>query len=318
MSAHTPVPPLSVVVVSFSGGPHIRRCLEALRQQVNVDKVEIVVPYDDRRREISGLCQQYPGIRCLPVAGRRTYAELRAYGVQMAQGGIIALTEDHCIPDREWCARILEAHARPYAAIGGVVEKETPDTALNWALYLADYVRYMRPMTEGVRRHLSDCNVSYKRSALEAIAEAWRDEFHEPIVHAALQARGESLWLSARIAVRQQRNIHLRDAVRERYSFGRLFGSGRVPNTSTLRRLLYAGCTALLPPLLVARVAGQVFRKRRCVGAFVHALPALVLLNTVWACGECIGYLTGRPGASLTPQGERVKAQSSSDKVGAT
>jgi hypothetical protein len=300
--------PLSVVVVIFVGGPYVLRCLNALRHQVDVYNVEIVVPCDDRVTGIVEMKEDFPNVRFLHVRGHYTYAELRALGVQETHGPIVVLIEDHCIPDREWCYRILEAHAQPYAAIGGVVDKTEPDTALNWALYLADYIRYMPPKVEGPVSHLTDCNVSYKRSALGAIADFWRDEFHEPIVHTALQLAGETLWLSPRIVVHQQRSMRLRDAIEDRYRFGRLFGAGRLPASCSLftavslRRLIYAACSIFLPLILLGRVARHVFRTRRCAGAFVRALPALVLLNTAWAWGEFVGYVTRHPDTSLTPQ----------------
>ena len=165
-----------------------------------------------------------------------------------------------------------------------------------------DYVRYMRPMREGLARQLTDCNVSYMRPALEAIAAVWHREFHEAAVHGALQAGGASLWLAPSVVVHQQRCVRLWEAIRDRYIFGRLFGSGRAQTISVLWRLIYAGCAVLLPALLVGRVAGQVVHKRRCIGVFVRALPAVMLLSMVWACGEFVGYLTGRPNTSLTPQ----------------
>src|SRR5262245_38596777 len=186
-------PSLSVVVVVLGGRSYIPRCLNALISQTTVQEAEIIVPCDHRTENVPELQKQFPAVRFLPIEGHRTYAELRTIGVQQAHGGIIALTEDHCIPNPDWCAQILQAHSGPHVAIGGVVDKEEPDTALNWALYLADYVRYASPTRERLASQLTDCNVSYKRLALEEIGSAWHDEFHEPIVHAVLRDRGQSL-----------------------------------------------------------------------------------------------------------------------------
>jgi len=294
-------PELTVVVVIVGGRNYLVRCLTGLARQVSVPCLEVIVPCDEGFSDLSALCAEFPRVKFLSVEGHRTYAELRALGVQKARGAIVALTEDHCIPDLDWCGRILEAHAGPHAAVGGAVEKGQPDTTLNWAVYLCDFSRYMNPVPEGPAPYLTDCNVSYKRAALSSIAQVWIDEFHETSVNWALQARGESLWLSPRIIVHQQRSLRFGSAVRERYAFGRLFASTRVSATTLLRRALYAGSSFLLPALLLGRVAGNVFRKRRCVAEFVRTLPTLMFMTTVWAWGEFVGYLTGRPGASLTP-----------------
>ena len=307
-------PVLTVVVVILGGRNYLVRCLTALAQQVGVPNLEIIVPCDESFGDLSALCAEFPRVKFLSVKGHRTYAELRALGVQKACGAIVALTEDHCTPDHDWCARILEAHAGPHAAVGGAVEKRQPDTILNWAVYLCDFSRYMNPVQEGPACYLTDCNVSYKRAALASIAHVWTDEFHETSVNWALQAQGESLWLSPRIIVHQQRTLRFRAAVRERYVFGRLFASTRVSATTWLRRALYAGSSFLLPPLLLGRVAGNVLRKRRCVGEFIRSLPALMLMTTAWAWGEFVGYLTGRPGTSLMSGMRRAGARPHSGK----
>lgn len=292
---------LSVVVVVLVGRRTLARCLTALAPQADRAGVEIIVPYDDRFSELLDLQSEFAQVRFVRAGGRHTYAELRTLAIQQARGDIVALTEDHCTAAPDWCARIVEVHAGPHAAVGGAVET-APDTALNWALYLCDYSRYMNPLPEGPAQGLSDCNVSYKRAALDRIAPVWAREFHENLVHGALAADGESLWFSPRIMVDQQRSVTLGAVVRDRYSFGRLFGSGRVATLPATRRALYAGGCLLLPPLLVARVAGNVLRARRCVGPFVRALPAICLLASVWAWGEFMGYVTGRAQSNLTPE----------------
>ncbi len=289
-----PVPnPLSVVVIVLGGPGNLARCLEALCSRQTQTPLEVIVPVDERHWELLQLADQYSSVRFLSVSGRRTFAELRSFGCRAAAGEIIALTEDHCIPAPDWCEQIVRAHAASHAVVGGAVEKRPGDTALNWGLYLCDYGRYMNPIPEGPAHSATDCNVSYKRKALEAIAPTWAVEFHENLVHGELQARGERLWCSPRVVVEQQRSVSLGAALWDRYAFGRLFGSTRAGNLSPGRRLL-AAVAPLLPALLIARVAGHVVRARRHGWQFLRALPALVALTTAWALGECLGYLTAR------------------------
>ena len=104
--------------------------------------------------------------------------------------------------------------------MGGAIEKgfpvgRTDDTALNWALYLTDYSRYMPPMPAGATHALSDCNVSYKRSALERVRGAWLEEFHENVVNGALAESGQTLWFDPELLVYEQRPLDLRRALRD-------------------------------------------------------------------------------------------------------
>ena len=282
--------------MTVDSADRLRSCLEAIQQQ---NGAEILVPWDGSLA-IPLLQQQFPQVLFLPVGPRKlTYAQLRARGVAQSAGDIVAVTEDHCTPSSDWCRQILEAHRQSHAAIGGAVEKQTPDTVLSWAFYLADYLRYLDPR-EGPAASLTDGNVTYKRAALMEIRDAWEVEFHENLVHAALRMRGHSLWLSPRIVVRQKRKMTLRDAVRDRYAFGRLFGSTRVEGMRLPGRLRLTLLCVVLPPLLLMRVAAHVLRTRRYIAASLRALPALVLISTVWAWGEFVGYLTMRPGQSLS------------------
>lgn len=302
-SASSTAPELSVVVVSLTKRrDYLIRCLTALTQLPGGSTPEIIVPCDESVGDLRMIREEFPDVRFISVDGERTYAELRTIGVREAHGRIVALTEDHCIVDSEWLVQILRAHQAPDAAIGGAVEKMRPDTALNWALYLADYLRYMNPQPEGTTNNLTDCNVTYKRTALDAIADTWADEFHEPVVHAALQSSGQSLWLDPKIVVYQQRDVDLRVAVRDRYAFGRLFASTRAIDFSRAQRFLYCLLSLALPAVLVGRVAIHILRKRRCVAEFLRSLPYLVLVSTVWAGGEFLGYVTGRAEASLTAE----------------
>lgn len=289
----------SVVVVVLEGVGRLEHCLGALLSQEHAPSMEILIPWDGTHGSSQLVASRFPQAQFLPVSGgRRTYAELRAIGVQAARGAIIAITEDHCAPRPDWCAQILAAHQAGHAGIGGAVEKETPDRALNWSFYFADYLRYLDP-PDGPSVHLTDCNVTYKRAALEAIAGVWRREFHENQVHEALLARGESLWLSPRIVVRQKRDLTLSAALWDRYAFGRLFAATRVEGTSFSRRLTLLAASLVLPVLLVARIASHIRRTRRYRAEFLRALPLVLLISATWAFGELLGYLTGTPEKTL-------------------
>ena len=292
---------LSVIVIILEGGASLHRCLQELERQGKELKIEIIVPCDESHNNLETFRKEFSCVDFLKVDGKRTYAELRAIGVQSSRGLIVAVTEDQCRPHPEWCKEILQSHQQTYAAVGGPVEKDIPDAILSWAFFFVDYVRYMNPMPEGPSNHLTDCNVSYKRNALETIRDVWKREFHEPEVHHALQGRKYILWLSPRMIVYQSRHFHLGEALKDRLNFGRLFGSGRAQSFSMIFRVVYAIAALMLPPLTVGRVAQNVFRKKRCIPEFFWALPIVMLLNCVWAIGEFLGYLTGRSASSLTP-----------------
>jgi hypothetical protein len=211
----------------------------------------------------------------------------------MARGEIIALLEDSTIPDPDWCDRVLAAHRLPHAVIGGCVEYDG-QSVLGWAVYLQDFGRYQRPLAEGPARYLTDINVSYKRQALLAVRDVWRDRYSEATVHWALRREGGTLWQRPEIVVRQDRGSpSLRRTLLERYCWGRLFGSVRARELSILGRLFYVTLSPALPLVLVLRVAKKTLATRQR-DRFLPALPRLLLLISAWCLGEFMGNLTGR------------------------
>ena len=307
LSAPMIQPVLSIGVLPFSDTVALTRCLDALHAQKSVGKLEILVPFSAGAADIAGLAEHYPETIFIPVPGARTPAELRARAVAIASAEIVALIEDHCVPNHDWCTRILAAHSKhsePFAGVGGAVEKGLPahgrnDTALNWAVYMTDYSRYMNPLTDGPIAEISDTNSSYKKRELVEILSVWKAEFHENVVNEALRQRGRLLWFAPDVIVNEQRSLTLRAALRDRYAFGRLFASTRVDYSTTGRRIVLAAASCAMPPVLVLRVARTLLQRRKHRAQFVRSLPQLLLVTSAWMAGEMMGYLTARPENSL-------------------
>lgn len=283
---------------------HLEATLDALARQIDPPPMEILVPHLPRVEGLERLRERYPAVRFIPVADLKTYDgrpgsrehhdELRARGIAAAGGEIVALLEDHGRPETRWCARLAEAHRGGWAGAGGAIENGV-DRPLNWAVYFSDFAFYMNPVPAGESRTISDANASYKRAALESVRPVWEARFNQVEVNAALLAKGERLLLSPDIVVFQHRlNLRLGAALQERYVWGRSFAAARCRNAAPPRRALYALFTPALPALLVARMAVQVLRKGRGRGAFLRALPLILLLAGAWSLGELEGYRTER------------------------
>src|SRR5690242_18055648 len=157
-------PVLSVVVATVSDTTerpdtrHLEPCLEALLEQENAPPTEIIVPYHPAVSGIDALRRKYPAVRFLEISHLRTYTgrggsrehhdELRACGLGIATGSIVALIEDHGIPAPDWSAHLVEAHKGRFAAVGGAIENGI-DRPLNWAVYFCDFLRYQTPLPTG-------------------------------------------------------------------------------------------------------------------------------------------------------------------------
>jgi hypothetical protein len=224
-------------------------------------------------------------------------------GVRHARGRIIAITVDHCTPDTDWCSRVIKAHERPFAAVGGALEKgNQPDTLSNWAVHLYDYCnygRYLAPFSEGPTQNISDCNASYKSEILGGTVALWKEKFDVALLHQELVARGETLWLSPDLVVYQNRDIDYRRALRVSFQRGRAFASARMAIADSRRRLFRFLLTPVLPLILLKRFATNVFTKRSRISIGVRTMPFVALLSVLWSLGEFVSYLSGEKNMTL-------------------
>ena len=269
--------------------------------------MEIVVPHHCEVEGIAALQQKYTSVKFLRVAGLKTFRtegrnrehhdELRKHGILAARGRIVAFLEDNEDPHPHWCACMVQAHAAGIAAVGGAIE-HGEDSALNWAVYLCDFGRYQPPFEERDSNAVSDANVSYKRSALEAIEPVWRDTYYEPAVHQALLAAGYRIVLTPKAVVYQRRGrLCWTDALAERFIWGRSYGANQRRHRLQRRAVSYLLGFPLVPGVLLYRIARNVFRNGHAIGAYVKSLPATVLLVLSWSAGEFVGYWTAQTNA---------------------
>jgi hypothetical protein len=289
---------LSVVVVTVYNLNHLSECLSSLMKQPGIPDAEIIAVYDDRVNCPKQFRENFVSVIFHRVRGIQTQERMRAVGACLATGDIIALTVDHCIPDKHWCQRIVEAHAGPYAGVGGGFEIGTqPRTLINLAVHFYDYCNYgyfHSPVKRGPAKYLSDANVSYKREALLTVVDKWKESFHVPFVNEELLARGGTLWLSPDIVVYQNRDISFGRAMEVAYLRGRVFGSKRVSGASSVKKIFYIVSSALLPVLLLGRFTRNILFKRSQLAAIAKASPYIVLLSLIWSTGEFMGYISGR------------------------
>jgi hypothetical protein len=269
--------------------------------------MQVIVPVDRSMKGLESLQETYSEVDFLNVDGTAELAlagdlglaheaidRRRAAALKSASAPVIALTDAQARPATDWCARIVEAHKSDHAVIGGAVENAR-DRIVNWALYFCDAGRYQNPLQEGPARYVTDLNVSYKKQALDAVAEVWHSFYNEVAVHDAIRSRGGSLVLRRDLVVYQDRGrLSLSHALSERLAWARLYAGRRCQGLSTSKRFLLAVSSPLLGGLLLWRQARVAFTRGRHKRAFLRTLPLLMLVDLLWGVGELIGYTTGR------------------------
>ena len=300
----SPHPVLTVVVTIVDGGATLTACLEALRQQVGAPTLEVIVPYDETISEVAALKERFPEFRFLNLGilvdprsakgafvQHQLYDRRRAAGLRASNGRLIAMVEDRGRPKPDWARSITALHdGHDYAVVGGAVENEA-ESALLWAVYFCDFGRYQPPLDQPQPEYLTDINICYKRDALQAVHDLWRDRYQEAQINWALRRLGRKLYLSDRPVVVEKRIPEsLTILLGERIQWGRVFGQVRGREISRSRCLIWAAGTPLLPTLLLVRHFRRQLHKRRHISEFLRAAPAMVVLLHAWSVGEFIGY----------------------------
>ena len=319
-ASSTPVLSVVVAIVSDTTGQpdtkHLEPCLAALAKQEHAPPTEIIVTYVPGTAGIAHLAERYRDVAFAEIndlrmyspgaSGREHHDEMRARGLALARGEVVALMEDHGIAAPDWSANIVRRHRNSSAAFGGAIENGV-DRLLNWAVYFCDFLRYQNPLPEGESGIASDANVSYKRAALQSIQSVWAEVFHESAVNGALLSRGEGIaWAPDVVVFQNRQDLGLSGALQERFVWGRSYAATRAGLADTLHRLFWGLFAPLLPLLILMRMTRMALAKRRTFGRFVKALPLTALLLVFWSAGEFTGYLTGRARSEGTSAAEAI------------
>ncbi len=290
---------LSIIIAASNDLSSLEGCLSSLDKQVKADDTEVIVISNYADDSSERINSQFPYVRYIGLPKTATIPELRTAGIEAAKGEIIALLEDHCVFHANWCAEIKRAHGSPYSIIGGAVENASVSRAVDWAVYLYEYGKYMLPLKAGVVDALAGNHVSYKRAILEQVKAQYADGFFETFINNQLRDAGKPLYLSPSAIVYHQKGYRITETFIQCFHHGRLFAGKRIEKMKFGKRLKFILGSFVLPVLLPGRILLRTWQKRRYRQELLRAFPLLALFMASWSFGEFIGYTFGA-GASAS------------------
>ena len=287
---------LSIVIAAWNGIESLRRCLISVENQVEAVEVIVISNFSTKDLENDS---HFSFVKFNELAAETTVPQLRSYGIGLAHGEIIALAEDHCFFDENWCQDIIEAHELNHAAIGGAIENDNDSRALDWAVYFFDYGKYMSPNQAGETETLSGFNASYKKEVLDELRETYADGFFEIFFNEELKKRGHKLYLTDSMIIYHAKNYELKKTLTQFYHLARSFAARRVSSAPFSKRAAFAVVSLALPIILPTRIALNIIKKNCRIKELISSFPCLVLLMSAWSWGEFRGYIGGE-GASTS------------------
>ena len=289
----------SIVIglVSTEDRERILETLDALRNQRGDHRFEVILA-DRRNDRISTVIRRdYPEVRLIDCPAETSLPELRTIALDQALGTFVSVTEDHCVPSADWLDAVSIAFREApdgTVAVGGCVENGVADRALDWATFLCEYSACLAPVAEGPTQSLPGMNVIYRRTVLTELERSRLTRgFWETTVHPELLRRGLTLYSTNGIVMIHSKRFSFRLFAHQRFLYSKYFAGIRFERGQTFRRAAAAALSLLLPAVLLCRIAGQVWRKRRLKVKLLGALPALSLFVVIWSFGEIAGYVAG-------------------------
>lgn len=270
------LPELTVVIISIAGGAALDACRATLQAQGATVEV------------LGAAADGAPGGAKLPVPLQRLQA------LRQAKTPYVALIEDTAAPAPDWCRKALDALRAGASAVGGAVTISHLLPARFQALGLCEYGRFT-PDARGDSL-LSGLALAVERAACLPMAECSPLGFVEADVCRELRQSGRAVAYIPDLVVSYAHPHPQGAQLRTRRHHGRLYGATRVAGRPLGVRIGRAMTALAVPAVLTAR-ALLPGKHRPSPSASVAFWVAA--MQTAWAWGELVGYVTGTPGKGL-------------------
>jgi hypothetical protein len=286
---------ISVIVPSLRGWPIMRSYLPEICRQANEIGGQVIVadgsglPFPPEMESANVVWLRMPG------APSHT---MRQTAYRLAEAEIVAITEDHCLPARDWLASMIAAHASdPGAAvIFGQVDNGSTEHLVDWAVYCVGYGLWAPPISSIGRSTPGHANMSWKRWALERLP-ASGDRVLEFRYIAALREAGERIAVSDRPRVTHYQCDDVPATAELMYNNGRVI-AGLRRRRMDLHDWVRALAPAVVAGYRTARTLAGAASKPTLRGPALRGLPLIALLHLSHTFGESVGYARG-PGRSF-------------------
>ena len=296
-------PALSVVLVVGDLRSRAEECLRSVLRQESAGRVEVLLLDVAKRAAQRVEGSDHPSVRVIPLAPETPFAAARAEGVRRARGPYVAFLEEHCRVGEGWIEAVLEAHAGPWAGVGGEVHTGNPGTPWSETIALMTYESWLPPAERDEdAAHLPGHNASFRRDRLLEFGEELDLLLVSDInFHRRLRLAGERLLLDPAVKFEHFNPTGAASLARGYFLWHRLYGwsRARVFRWPARRRLLYIVLSPAIPFYFLARLHRKLRRHRPdLLGRFWRGVPLIWMLQMFCAVGQGFGLAFG-PGDAV-------------------
>lgn len=286
----------SVILVASAGSDSISATMDCLRRQTIANRLEVVLAA--RPEQVEGLrsvnADCFFAVKVVPT-DFTTSAIARTAAIRKASADIVLFVEDHSFPTRaDWAERFIKAHSMGHAAVGPRMVNANPSSSTSWANIAIEYGQWLNIADAGEVDQLPGHNSSYKRDVLLRYGDDLSEMLEaEWVLHNALRASGETLWIDPDISTAHLNFSIFRSALNLHFLEGRMFAASRALSWGPLRRLTYALAFPLIFLVRFLRIANCILRNDQARPQILRTSPVLVIFLFLNSLGEGIGYAFG-------------------------
>lgn len=294
----TEQPAISAIFFTLTDFEAIRRIATAWSRQTIADQIEAVfVTPDPESLElddaVAAAFQSTMVVECRRIEAS---ACMRVAGIRAASAPFVAITEDHCYPERRWAERVVAKLEEGYDGVCGSFSSGNPGDPMAWGNILVEYLEWMPPLGDLEPGFIAGHNSMYRRDALLELDEELEKLFEvETALHWQMGER-----LGSRFAVEpsaRQHHLNFEKVIPSyqiRFLAGWSFADGRRLPWGWPKRLFYAAASPLIPFVRMRRIwpkmkALEQLRITPMVA--VHTFASLAFD----AAGQMAGYLAPIP-----------------------
>jgi hypothetical protein len=283
---------ISVLVPAMRGYESVLPAIEAWERQTARQRIEILVlhprnlgPPEVRRATLP--------VGLVPVdIGTLDVHEARALAIERATGEYVMLAEDHCLPDPDWAAAMIQRLEEGWDAAGSALRPGCRTTPWAEASFLIGYGEWMEPVAGGATRVISGSNGTIRRRVLRELGGDLPGQLLlGAFLVRNLERQGHRFCLEKRARMRHFDPPGAGYEILLLAIVGMGFGAMRTRDWPLPARLLYPLASPAVAFLHGKRAWRQYRRAGVPAGMGVAAMAAAAVLAMAWGFGEGVGAL---------------------------
>jgi Glycosyl transferase family 2 len=253
---------------------------------------EIIIATRREMRQQKLLLESFPQIKIIAALPNTGITKLRSLGLAAACGKIVFVTEDHCVPSKNWLEIAVRRIDEGADIVGGPVENSWTARIRDWAAFLTEYAFAVKSAVPA-QNALAGNNIAYRQNLLTGLCETLDAGLWESFYLDELKNQDVKLIYDEDMMISHHRPFDFFYFVAQRFYFCRSFAEMRSQFLNRLGRAKYGAGSLLLPPFLWLRGLRILLAKRRYVALYLRCTPLIAVYLCAGACGEMFGYIFG-------------------------